>query len=312
MANSNITSSIKDKRGSIRYYINRIMRIVSMMVRIDGLPDTMPEREIKLILQTKGFGIVPDPEYTGGLLYMTRSGLGGPRNPYYEPTTATIANPWLPLTANLDIPTQCTIIRHDTMMEGLLPLAKRYAEMLTESDITLRKAMVDIRSPRVISARTDQSRKSADIYLAKIEAGEDGIIADEGLTQSVSITPTPGYPLTPLIELREYLNASLNMSVGLPSNTNRKRETINAAEAGLDIDAISPYVDDVIYNISDGFDRLNRRHGTHITVSRGEGWEDERLSDSQRKPAVYGDMGSDQAAGSETDMDSDADDRSAI
>lgn len=312
MANSSITSSIKDKRRSIRYYINRIMRIVSMMVRIDGLPDTMPEREIKLILQTKGFGIVPDPEYTGGLLYMTRSGLGGPRNPYYEPTVATIANPWLPLTDNLLIPDQCTLIRHDTMMEGLLPLANRYAEMLTESDITLRKAMVDIRSPRVISARTDQSRKSADIYLAKIEAGEDGIIADEGLTQSVSITPTPGYPLTPLIELREYLNASLNMSVGLPSNTNRKRETINAAEAGLDIDAISPYVDDVIYNISDGFDRLNRRHGTHITVSRGEGWEDERLSDSQRKPAVYGDMGSDQAAGSETNLDTDADDRSAI
>lgn len=252
------------------YTLNRTSRIFEY----GDLPETIPQRSIELYAQTNGYCGFADVRND---LYVFFGGLGGELNPVYMPTLFTVANPALNFSKNLVIDKECVILPNDTMYIGLLPLIKRYATGMIETELSLNIANVNSRIVSLISAQDDRTRESALKYLEDIESGKQGVIADSAFLESIKSQPygTRGdNSLTNLIELEQYYKASLWNELGLNANYNMKRESLNSAESQLNNDALLPLIDDMRIQREIAIDKVNRLFGTHITVSLSSAWLD--------------------------------------
>lgn len=252
-----------------RYMINRTAR----MFKYTGLPDTINGRVMELYLQCNGYvGIYQH----NGDLYAYRGGLGGKPDEYYMPTIMTIDNPAQGLYIQAKIGTDVIVIRNDTTYSGLIPLHSRYASAIAENELSMHIADVLSRAPALISAADDNTYDSAVTFLKNIYDGNLGVIAESAFLEGLRTFPfnqgTTSRTLKDLIECEQYLKASWYNELGLNANWNAKREALNEIESGLNTDALSPLVDDMLYCRQQGVDEVNRMFGTSITVEYDSAW----------------------------------------
>ena len=219
-----------DKLGGVRHYIRYWLNRTQRIFKYEGLPDTIPARNLELILQCKGSAVIAEVE---GALYSFRASLGGNPDVYYQPTLAIVANPALNISKQFLVDKECVLMRNDSCMTGLLPLFCRYASMLAENECTMRMADINTRVQFLLTAPDDRTRKSAEDFLRKLEDGELGVIGDNAFLDGVKVQPAGSGAgsnfFTQLIELEQYLRASCWMDIGLSANFNMKREALNTA-----------------------------------------------------------------------------------
>lgn len=263
---------VKDKEQSTRsdifYMLNRLMS----MFKYEGLPETIPKKFFDYYLFVNGHGFITDVKDD---LYIFVGGLGGEPDPYYRPTIYTVANPALNLSKMYKIGEDGILMRNDTMMYGLLPLLSKYCSLLAENLVTIRTADIMLRVIALLSAPDDATKKSCDIFLADIEAGKLGSIAENRFLDGIKMQSPPsnnGSYLTQFIELHQYLKGSLYNELGLNANFNMKREALGAGESGLNADILFPLVDDMLANRQECLDEVNKMFGTNITVEFNSTW----------------------------------------
>lgn len=263
---------VKDKEQSTRsdifYMLNRLMS----MFKYEGLPETIPKKFFDYYLFVNGHGFITDVKDD---LYIFVGGLGGEPDPYYRPTIYTVANPALNLSKMYKIGEDGILMRNDTMMYGLLPLLSKYCSLLAENLVTMRTADIMLRVIALLSAPDDATKKSCDIFLADIEAGKLGSIAENRFLDGIKMQSPPsnnGSYLTQFIELHQYLKGSLYNELGLNANFNMKREALGAGESGLNADILFPLVDDMLANRQECLDEVNKMFGTNITVEFNSTW----------------------------------------
>lgn len=264
----------KDKNINdyIMYFLNRFQSIF----KYEGLPETIPQRNIELMLQCNGHCCISDVD---GVMYAFTGGLGGEPDVYYMPTIYTVSNPYLNFSKNLKINEECIVIHNDTMYMGLLPLLQRYCSLLVENDISINLATINTRIISILTALSDNAKNSAEEYIEGIKNGELGVIGDTGIFGESDIdllTTNQGRTgiLTDLIELQQYTKASLYNDMGLNANYNMKRESLNSAESQLNNDMLLPFIDDMLRCRQKCFDDVNKKYGTNIKVSLFSAWED--------------------------------------
>lgn len=263
---------VKDKEQSTRsdifYMLNRLMS----MFKYEGLPETIPKKFFDYYLFVNGHGFITDVKDD---LYIFVGGLGGEPDPYYRPTIYTVANPALNLSKMYKIGEDGILMRNDTMMYGLLPMLSKYCSLLAENLVTMRTADIMLRVIALLSAPDDATKKSCDIFLADIEAGKLGSIAENRFLDGIKMQSPPsnnGSYLTQFIELHQYLKGSLYNELGLNANFNMKREALGAGESGLNADILFPLVDDMLANRQECLDEVNKMFGTNITVEFNSTW----------------------------------------
>lgn len=269
---------LRDKNAGIAYYVRKWLAEAQSMLRFENLPETIPERDLIRLLQVNGFAVLPDPKkLPGEKPYAFHAGLGGEPDPYYMPTIAVVSNPALDLSATYELHKDAVLVRHDSYMNGLIPIFNHYATLTVESDLSIYLASILARAPVHISAQGDRSKASADQYLKELEKGNLGAIFETGFLDGIKATPgsasQSNQAITNLIELRQYLKASRWNDIGLNSNYNMKRESINEAEAQMNNDALTPITDDIIRSIQTGLDEYNELSGYDIRVRLNGAWE---------------------------------------
>lgn len=268
--------NMRDKRGNVFYYVRKWLVEMQSMLHFEGLPETIPEREIISLLQINGFCVLPDPaKLPDGKPYAFYAGLGGEPDPYYMPTLALVSNPALNLSATYELHKDAVLVRHDSYMMGLIPTLTHYATMTVDADLSLYIASILARAPVHISAQGDRSKASADDYLKGLEDGKLGAIFETGFLDGIKGTPgatESNQSITNLIEYRQYLKASRWNDCGLNANYNMKRESINASEAQMNNDALTPFTDDIIRSIQTGLDEYNALYGYDIRVNLAGAW----------------------------------------
>lgn len=271
-----------DKKASAMQYVSYMLNRTQSMFKYTGLPDSLPQRNLELMLQTNGFIAIPIPDKVPALegkLYAFAEGasLGGVRDVYYMPTICNIASPALNWSASLKIGEECIVIPNDSLYIGLLPMFSRYASMLAENDVTIRLADINARIINLLSAPDDRTRKSAEQYLKDVENGYLGVIADNAFLEGIKSQPYASSGstnnITQLIELQQYLKAGWYNDVGLNANYNMKRESINSEEAQLNDDALLPLALDMLNMRKIGFDIVNRLCGYNIGVELNASWK---------------------------------------
>lgn len=292
--------NFSDKKANAMQYVSYMLNRTQSMFKYTGLPDSLPQRNLELMLQTKGYIAIPIPDKVPvleGKLYAFAEGvsLGGVRDVYYMPTICNISSPALEWSASLKIGEECIIIPNDSLYIGLVPMFSRYASMLAENDVTIRIADINARIVNLISAPDDRTKKSAEGYLKDIENGNLGVISDNVFLEGIKTQPYASSGntnnITQLIELQQYLKAGWFNDIGLNANYNMKRESINSDEAQLNDDALLPLALDMLRMRKIGFDVVNRLCGYNIGVELNSSWkvrqeEQEQTLDEVETPPV--------------------------
>lgn len=245
-------------------------------------PEYLPEKFIERYLQNSGvcaFEVVQDE------LTVLFGGWGGEPDKYYKPKYFTVENPYIPNEYNgtKKIGEDVEIILNDSYAVGLAPIITKYAQFLTENDISMRMASVMARAPFIFSASDDDTKASAELFIKRLFEGDLSVIGDDSIMKEgfkIAPTSTTGQgKIKELIELTQYYFATLENRLGLQSNYNMKRERLNEAETALNEDVLFPFVQNMLDERKAGAERVNaycKRKGldVEISVELASSWKD--------------------------------------
>ena len=208
-----------------------------------------------------------------GKLYALQGGLGGIPDAYGQPTKIIIANPYLEFYKELDIEEDGVLIRNDDLMTGVLPLYERFNTLLVENDINMLLHGYGTRMKTLISASDDGTKESADLYMKKLIDGQPSIIGESSLFDGITVhSGGEGSSASSLIEMTQYLKASLYSEVGISTNFNMKKARLIVDEVEQQQDGAFPYVYSMMKNRLVAVKKINEKYGTDIKVDFGSIW----------------------------------------
>lgn len=272
-----------DKGAAVNSYVLYYLARLQSMFKYEGLPDTIPQKWLEHYLLVNGSCVfVMD----GDDLIVTTGGWGGLPDRYYIPTEYIVSNPYVKeeTRKTYTIGEDCVLARNDVYAQGIMPLLMRYCSQLVENDITMNVADILARATLTITALTDTDRQSVEQWFKKIRKGELGAIGElpamaGNQDRSVNIQPfqSTASTLTDLIEYHQYLKAGLYNELGLNSNYNMKRESINSNESQLNDDMLHPLIDDMLKMRREALEQVNEMFGTSITVDFDSAWKDNEI-----------------------------------
>lgn len=267
---------VRDKDTAVTEFIANTLAKTQSMFEYEGLPESIPQKELERLLQTTGNAFVTSVD---GVLYALSGGKGGEPDVYGRATLYTVANPALKLNKTYDIQKDGVLIENDSNGESLLPLIGRYAVLHTDGLISLNTASILTRITMLISASDDNTKQSAEEFLCKIQDGEFSIIGENAFFKGVNMQTAPttnSVYITQLIELIQYYKASMYNELGLNANYNMKRERLNLGEVSMNVDVLLPYVDNMLKERQNAVEKINEMFDTEISVKLASSWGLER------------------------------------
>ena len=251
---------MQNKPMLIDSYFKYMMIKTLEMFKWKNLPETIPQRELELILQVCRFAIfTKSPTDKGDKLFVFYGGLGGMPNEYYQPTQAIVSNPYLRFTAVLNLDDyikndgNAIVGWNDGMHIGLFPLHNKYACLLAETDLTLKYQLVNLRFNNVLTADDDATKESLKKMYEDVEDGTGfGIVVTKKFMTETNVdkielrSQSHQMQLKDTIETKQYLMGSWYNELGLNANYNMKREAINESEADMNEDTLLPLIDNML------------------------------------------------------------------
>ena len=264
----------KDKTRNINQLNKYMLAKTLSMFEYQGLPETIPQRELERLLQTNGYAFItkaPDGE-----LYAFSGSLGGTeRDPYGQPTQITIANVALNFNKTLDLNKDGVLLRNDDLRIGVMPVFEKCNTLLVENDVNMVMWGYNSRIQKLITAPDDKSKESADLYMKKIIDGDLSIIGDNAMFDGVKMqapAASSGAGVQQMIEYQQYIKSEMFNEVGLSSNFNMKRERLISSEVDQAEDSLFPLVYNMMENRISGIAAMNETFGLNISVDFGSVW----------------------------------------
>lgn len=274
----NILGYITDKNKSSKSYFRYLLARTQMMFKYTNLPKTIPANLLERMLQVNGVACITE---ANGEYHCFSGNLGGELDIYYRPTKFIVANPHI----KDGFSKECIIygeknhtgvlFYNDTEWQGLTPLISRYASLMCENVLTVRVADIMLRKMDIIVAKTDKTKKSADLFLKKLENGELAAMTDSQFLEAVNVLPSGNYNgsyVIQFIELQQYLKGSFYNELGLRANYNMKREAIGEGESTLDADSVLPLCENMLNCRREAVSELNKLYGLDVSVDYNSAW----------------------------------------
>ncbi|WP_235042787.1 hypothetical protein [Enterococcus faecium] len=266
-----ISYDYQDKNKALTNFALGMYNKTLTMFDYSNLPETIPFKEVEKILQQRGYAIITEVK---GELYAFYGGLSG-FDAYYQPTHAIVANPYLNFNATLEIGKDCILIKNDDMRVGLHYLFQRYGYQIVENELTMVVNNFNSRMKTIITATDDNTAESAKEYLQDVIDGKTGVVMGSKLFDGIKMD-SPNHNtssnVSDLIELEQYMKATLLNEIGLDANYNMKRERLTDGEVNQNDDALYPLVDNMLDNRKEGWEAVNELYGTNVSVEFSSIW----------------------------------------
>lgn len=272
--------NLTDKKGLLKQFKESQLNKSLTMFEWQNLPDTLPMVELEKMLQINGYAIIA--KYKGDV-YAFNGGFSG-QDAYNRPTQVIINNPALKLNTTYTINEDCIVIKNDDMKQGLIKIYEHFGQRLIENQITMLMTDYNLRMPFTISSSDDQTTQSAKDYLNKIIDGSLGVIGEQKLFKSLSVTPTNSKQTATFADLygyQQFIIAQLNNTIGLATNNNMKRERLTTNEIEINKNASYPLVDNMLRNRQQAVEQINKMFGLDITVGYSSIWGTDNTDDSK-------------------------------
>lgn len=261
----------KSKVKNLNQNNNYLLTKTLSMFEWEGLPETLPSKELEKLLQVNGYAFITEVD---GEIYAFKGGLGGEQDVYGNPTTIIINNVALGFNKTLDLKEDGVLICNDDFKMGMMPLFNKYNTMLIENDINLMMHGYNSRLQTFISAGDDKTKESAETFLKQLIAGELGVIGESALFDGIKAhtASSNSNSITSLVEFHQYIKGSLFNEIGLSSNFNMKRERLTEGEVEAVEDTLYPFVDNMMKNRQLALLEINAKYGLEINIDYGSVW----------------------------------------
>ena len=162
-----------------------------------------------------------------------------------------------------------------------MPLCSRYATLLAENFISIRMASINKRTQTFLRADNDRDKAAADKFVDDLVNGKLSAVMTTPFFDGITAQPygqnSGSSQITELTELHQYLESKLFNELGLQANYNMKRESLSAAELGLNNDIMLPMIDQMLLCRQQDLEKVNSMYGTNISVKLSSAWEDVQL-----------------------------------
>ena len=262
-----------------RYYFDFILRLLYRVIIIDGIPETVNETFLKMILYTQGKicffrGILID-ESKEKLLALNCARADTP-TVYYMYRKVIVVNPSLQHSYTLEPGKNCEIVYLSEVDKykfgeyggGLYELIRRTAIMLADNDLSLNIAQKNTRLTNIVAADTQNTVDSIRAVIGKMYEGDPTIVVQSSLIDKLQGIPivenTSQQNMIQLIEVTQYIISHFYESIGICTHDQMKRERLITAEINDNLDLAFLNIDDIVYSLNEGFDRVNAREGTEL------------------------------------------------
>lgn len=296
-----IKHTVCDVESNYRYYVGLLLNRVVNLFDWYGLPETVDKQYLCSLLFLTGKATFFK---SNDKLYIADCAVGGELDEYYYPKYAILANPVLG-SKNMLINTDCAIVYTSTADKinnnvrmgdvGYMAscpthgLITKTAELLADCMSSINIVQKNARASFVVTAPTDNVRVQMDMLLKRMYDGEpyttvtDSAFADNRVTVSPLTTTVGNTTLRELRETQQYYLSQFYHAIGVDSNSNFKRERLTTAELDSESEPLQINIIDMITNVKEGIDRVNKMFGVKITVELNPQWR--QLTERQESEA---------------------------
>lgn len=292
---------LRDKEWVVRELISEMERRCQTIFKWEGLPETIDERWLELLLQRTGNITVTKinqsdiKQYTDSRdleegIYCFAGGLGGVEDFNGLQTFSIVAHPRLLKSLQLKIGEECVVGYNDSQHRGLWDLHLRWATQLAEALLSLQIGNVSTRALTIATVGTDTEKAAFENYMKKLESGELSALIGNLVMDSIKMQPyatTAHQMLTDIIEEAQWLKASWARDLGMDENFNLKREAIMAAEASLGEDAIMTLLEDMLNERKKLAEEMNRLYDLGVSVDFARIFANNILSETEQEAIEY-------------------------
>lgn len=269
-----ITELVENKPVTQIMYTKLLLSKTAHMFKYKNLPVSMPAEEIEYILQTEGEGIVAEHN---GLPYMYHAHPCDLADVYGNHHEFLITS--VPHKRSDKVTTAENAVhwKNDSMSLGLLYQTLRYSEFIAEGDITIKKAMINARTPFVLSTNDEKDYQSALKFLKDIEEGKNAVLLNpEYLTSQGVDTKQWNLPgtsdITEILEAIRTMKSEFYSDLGVNINDNLKRSYVNEDDISAQNDASMHFLVNMLYQRKKAVERINELFGCEIEVEVNELW----------------------------------------
>lgn len=295
-------ADFRDKESLVRSHIRYMFTRTAQMFKYKGLPATIPAYILEQQMQGLGHCIIAERDYQ---FYSFTGGIGGLPDVYYRGTEYVVANPGLNFDKTFKIDDDCVFCRNDHMLNGLMPLHRRYATLLAENELSFYVAEINSRLQWLFNGSTDADKLTADNLIRDLEQGNLHAVASPEFTGGIQLQPGAQYAaqtIREIIEAEQYIKASWYNELGLDSNYNMKRESLTMTESQMNTDALLPMIDDMLECRKEMCKKLKDMYDLEVSVDYNSAWLDNQIQmneETAQKAAETATEGAETAADNE-------------
>lgn len=270
------------ERGLFDFYQQTLNKSLRMFAYTD-LP--VPEIQFEKQLQENGYTVVF--KYQDKIYCNSGNLTGQEKSPYGEPTQAIINIPALSLSKTFDLETEAVLVKNDFLQVGLRPLLLSKGTQIIENRLTMYLKNVLGRAPFTITANSDKSIQSAQVFINKLISGDLAVIAEDSFLKDVdvnSLNQTGQATMQDLITYQTYLYGQLYSEIGLPGLTNEKQERMISSEVESQQATIRPLVDNMLECRQRGIDNMNKLFNGNTQVELDSVWSNVKQKQESELP----------------------------
>lgn len=282
-----------------KYWFAKLLNITLSIFEWKGLPESLPQREIELQLQLKGWCDVFRRRNDNNLV-TTYTGLYN-FDEYYQPTRLTYAQPVLGSESNVKINNNDNVLIYNSSLEynitgvdvdiGLKTFILRYARQLADIESTFNIACINQRQVDYPVARDGKVSESLKAFFNSLILGKRTIITDNQIIEGFQSYPIQkngnNETLMSILESRDKILEQFYRDIGVKFR-NPKRAQLNTEEVESDEQVLLISLDDMLKYRQDGATRMNETFGTNITVKISNNFDRVQFSNVKGDNASYG------------------------
>ena len=279
---------VADVTLGFSYWFWKLLNFCLTIFKYEGLPDSLPQREIESNLLLIGHDLIFD--YKGELVTTSTSTFGFDK--YYNPTEATYANVVMQ-SRNLSIGENCEIIYNSSLKDNvlyiksdssMLTFIKRYARLLADVESSLDIYMVNSRLTSYPVVSNDNVAKSIKLFFKKLKAGRNSVISDDAIIQQFRNIDVNRSSIKDGINdwliARDKILEMFFRDIGVKFY-NPKKAQVSEDELQVNNQMLVISLDDMLQERRRGLERVNRLYGTNITVDIADSFKiDTEVSDN--------------------------------
>lgn len=286
-----VSPSTMHTNSSLKWYFTRYLLQKAMAVFKWKMPETWAQNYILYTLYCWGYFAVINTNKFG--VIGQACSLSG-YDVFYQPTTATIANPLLKGITQPKIDVQCTLVRLQPDYGSIMDKINFYADILALSAETVGTNLFNSKLAYVFASQNKAAAETFKKMYDKIASGEPAVFMDKGLFNDDG-SPNwlmfnqdlkNSYIVSEIMDDMRKWECKFCSDLGIPNNDNEKKERLITAEVESNDVEVKLWADLALEELKKSCEKTRKMFGIELDVD----WRFKEVMSDESKSLTDGNV----------------------